>query len=114
MAYPLVTITNSTNFYANGTVEYLSGFCSNDDYTANGFSSWTATDRGTCLVSGITATVTTPSGPVTAIPYSSTGTSYSQFAIVQLSAGSFQVTRLSNAAEDVMPATHEQPTTKQK
>lgn len=33
MSYPNVTIVDSTNYNAHGTVEYRSAFCSNDDYT---------------------------------------------------------------------------------
>ncbi|WP_419885127.1 hypothetical protein [Paenibacillus sp. B-A-8] len=42
----------------------------------------------------ITATVRTPSGNIQAEPYTSSGTSYSQFAIIQVGVNKFQVTRV--------------------
>ncbi|NRD79939.1 hypothetical protein HPT25_21625 [Bacillus sp. BRMEA1] len=93
MAYPDVVIVNSTQFTATGRVEYASIFCSNDDYTVspNG-GTWTHS-RGVCLITRITATVRTPDGDIAAKPYESSGTSYSQFAIIQTGRNQFEVTR---------------------
>lgn len=55
---------------------------------------WKASSRGVCLVTRITATVRTPSGNIQAEPYTSSGTSYSQFAIIQVGVNKFQVTRV--------------------
>ena len=82
-AYPLVSIVNSTPFIADGDVEYMSLFCSNDHYTVTPTTTWIAKSRGVCLVTKITATVKTPSGNIKATSYTSSGTSYSQFAILQ-------------------------------
>jgi hypothetical protein len=116
MAYPLVNIVNSTNFSVSGTVSYASVFCSNDNYGMGPNKSWTASGRGVCLVTEISATVDAPGGSVTATPYTSSGTSYSQFAVIQTNDNpyAFEVTRRVSAAEDGRPADYTEPTTKQK
>ena len=49
---------------------------------------------GLCLVTKITATVKTPNGDVKATSYTSSGTSYSQYAVINYGDGNnFQVTR---------------------
>jgi hypothetical protein len=114
MSYPLVTIVDSTNYIASGTVSYLSIFCSNDDYTVTPNTTWSASSRGVCLVTQISATVKTPNGDIVATPYTSSGTSYSQFAIIQSGPNSFEVTRRVSLSEDKAPAGHVEPTEKQK
>lgn len=115
MSYPLVNIINSTNYIATGTVSYASAFCSNDDYTVTPGTSWTASSRGVCLLTEISAVLQTPNGNIQATPYTSSGTSYSQFAIIQTSPTSFEVTRrVSGATEDVAPENHVEPTSQQK
>ena len=96
-AYPLVQITNSTSFNAFGTVEYASFTCSNDDYAVERDQTWTASSRGVCLVTKISAIVRTPSGNIQAEPYTSSGTSFSRFAIIQVGVNKFQVTRIVNS-----------------
>jgi putative hemolysin len=76
--YPLATITNNTPYAARGTVEYASVFCSNDDYVVDPGATWTASSRGVCLITGITASLT---GADDAVAYTSTGTSYAKFFI---------------------------------
>ncbi|WP_339238833.1 hypothetical protein MKX40_30370 [Paenibacillus sp. FSL R5-0517] len=93
-SYPLVRIYNSTSFNASGKVEYASLFCSDDNYVVQRDETWQASSRGVCLVTRITATVRTPSGNIEAEPYTSSGTSYSQFAIIQVGPNRFQVTRV--------------------
>lgn len=114
MGYPLVTIADSTNYIASGTVSYASIFCSNDDYTVTPNTTWSASSRGVCLVTQISATVKTPNGDIVATPYTSSGTSYSQFAIIQTGPNSFEVTRRVSLSEDTAPAGHVEPTEKQK
>jgi hypothetical protein len=114
MSYPCVNIVNSTNYIASGKVSYMSIFCSNDDYTVTPGTSWTAGSRGVCLVTEISAVVQTPNGNIQAAPYTSSGTSYSQFAIIQTSPTSFEVTRRVSGAEDVAPEEHVEPTSQQK
>lgn len=92
MAYPDVTIVNSTQFTASGRVEYLSSLCSDDDYIVSPNATWTHS-RGLCLITKITATVRTSNGDVVAAPYTSSGTSCSQFAIIQTGRNQFEVTR---------------------
>ncbi|PLT48033.1 hypothetical protein B8V81_0165 [Paenibacillus pasadenensis] len=55
---------------------------------------WRASGRGVCLLTRISATVRTPSGDIAAEPYTSSGTSYSQFAIIQVGVNQFRVTRV--------------------
>jgi hypothetical protein len=114
MSYPDVEITNSTNFIADGTVHYMSIFCSNDDYEVTPNTTWTAGSRGSCLVTEIDAVVHTPNGDIQASSYTSSGTSYSQFAVIQTGANSFEVTRRVTGAEDVAPEDYEEPTSEQK
>jgi hypothetical protein len=114
MGYPLVNIVNSTNYNANGKVIYASAFCSDDSYSVTPVTSWTASSRGICLVTEISAVVQTPNGNIQAAPYTSSGTSYSQFAIIQTSSTTFEVTRRVSAAEDVAPVDYTEPTTPQK
>jgi hypothetical protein len=113
MAYPPVHIVDSTPFSARGKVEYASLFCSNDDYFITPTHPFT-NDRGVCLITKITATVETSSGNVEATPYTSSGTSFSQFAVIQTGPNTFQVTRVVNALEDQPPADYVEPTTQQK
>jgi hypothetical protein len=109
MSYPLVKISNSTGHNATGKVVYSSWVCSNDDYSAGAGGSWTASSRGVCLVTEITAFI----DGVWAKPYKSIGTSYSQFAIVKVD-GKYQVTRLVNVFEDKTPEDYVEPSEKQK
>jgi hypothetical protein len=92
--YELVQVVNSTNYPARGKVEYLTKLCSDDEYTVNPFSTWTANHRGVCLVTKISALLAAPSGPIEATPYTSSGTGYSQFAVIQWGSNSFRVTRI--------------------
>ncbi len=96
-AYDPVRITNSTPYNAFGKVEYASIFCSDDNYSVQRDETWVASSRGVCLVTKITATVKTPSGNVEAEPYTSSGTSFSRFAIIQVGVNKFQVTRVVSA-----------------
>lgn len=114
MSYPLVQITNSTNYIASGTVHYRSAFCSNDDYNVTPNTTWKAKSRGVCLVTEIDATVQTPNGNIVANPYTSSGTSYSLFAIIQTGPNSFEVTRRVSSLEDATPSDHVEPTEQQK
>ncbi|GGG70195.1 hypothetical protein GCM10010918_26850 [Paenibacillus radicis (ex Gao et al. 2016)] len=92
--YDPVHIFNSTSFNASGKVEYASIFCSDDNYSVQRDETWRASSRGVCLVTRITATVKTPSGNIEAEPYTSSGTSFSKFAIIQVGVNKFQVTRV--------------------
>lgn len=92
--YDPVQIFNSTSFNAFGKVEYASIFCSDDNYRVARDETWTASSRGICLLTSISATVQTPSGNIQAEPYTSSGTSFSKFAIIQVGVNKFQVTRV--------------------
>ena len=119
MGYPLVRITNSTNYFAYGKIVYRSTWCSDDYYTVFPHTSWEAKRRGACLVTRIWAGLRdTPAGDNReATPYTSSGTSYSQFEIIQTSDNplAFAVVRRGgSAADDEQPADYEEPTTRQK
>ena len=85
MAYPKVHIVNSTNFSVKGKVEIcILPFSSDDNYADRLPSgSWTAGSRGVCLLTEVSAAVHTPGQDSKATPYESSGTSYSQFAVLQ-------------------------------
>lgn len=114
MSYPLVEIKNSTNYIVSGKVSYASIFCSDDNYNVTPLTTWKASSRGVCLLTKISATVKTPNGDIVATPYESSGTSYSQFAIIQTGPSSFAVTRIVNLLEDAIPEDYVEPTTQQK
>jgi|1185.fasta_scaffold764047_1 hypothetical protein len=115
MSYPPVSILNTVPYSALGTVRYLGWFCTDDNYQVGPFpASWTGPDRGVCLITEVSAVVNTPGGPVQAKPYSSSGTSFSQFAIIQTGGNSFEVTRRTSGAEDAPPPDYVEPTTQQK
>lgn len=114
MAYPPVEIFNSTNYIASGRVNYMSAFCSDDDYTVTPTTAWKASGRGVCLLTKISAVLQTPDGKIEATPYTSSGTSYSKFAVIQIGPSSFEVTRRVTATENDTPADYREPATKQK
>ena len=111
-AYPPVQIHNSIPYNAWGRVSYAA--CSGDNYNVTTNTTWTGPGRGLCLLTQITATVRTPNGDIVATPYESSGTSYSQFAIIQTGPNSFRVTRIVDGSEDQRPEGYVEPTTPQK
>jgi hypothetical protein len=101
MSYTLAHITNSTGYAASGKVSYASAFCSNDDYSVSSYGQWTANSRGVCLITEVSATLYVNGSPIVATPYTSSGTAYSQFAIIQTGPNSFAVTRVTNLVDNV-------------
>jgi len=101
MAYPLVNICNSTLYPVSGQVIYESAYCGNDQFTIAPGKCWEASSRGVCLVGEIVVTVLVNGNPVQAAPYTSSGTSYSQFAVIQIGSDSFAVTRVTSANDSV-------------
>lgn len=91
LGYPNVSVVNSTPYTATGDVDYDS--CSTDhfDDLRNGQS--TNLSRGLCLVSEICASLSTPSGDIACECYSSSGTSYSQYALIMTGSNTCEVTR---------------------
>ena len=89
--YPYVQITNKTPYdCTKGKVIYLGSgiFCSTDTYAGDpNFlapgGTWSASSRGTCLVTSIHATLLLPDGkdPLWC-QYGSTGTSFSEYSII--------------------------------
>ena len=112
MSYPPVEIFNSTSHEASGMVIYR--VCRDDSYTVKPGGHWRGPSRGVCLVTEITAILKTPMGDIRAKPYTSSGTSFSQFAIIQVGSNSFQVTRVVEGLEDAPPSDYVEPTEVQK
>jgi hypothetical protein len=81
-------------------VHLASIFCSNDDYTVGPLDTWTEGSRGVCLVTKIDATLTVGTQQIQATPYTSSGTFYSQFVIIQQGENS-AVTRVVSEKDDV-------------
>ncbi len=95
-SYPTVKIINSTPYVAHGTVHYAA--CSSDGFTVAPNTQWHAGSRGLCLLTKIDAKITTPNGDVDVSPnYTSSGTSYSEFGIIQNPPTGYQMTRIVNS-----------------
>ena len=94
-SYPLASVKNSSGApRVTGTVSYAA--CRNDSYDITIPSmDWTASSRGLCLLTKVSATVYTDRGVFEATPYTSSGTSYSQFAVISANGG-YAVTRIVN------------------
>jgi len=116
MSYPVAKVFNSTNYPVYGRVEYVSIFCSDDNCgVIQPLTRWVAKHRGVCLIKKVSATIQISNKEtIEATPYTSSGTSYSSFAVVQVGTNQFAVTRLVNAMEDEIPADYVEPTEKQK
>lgn len=114
MAYDKVKVFNSTSFPATGKVEYASVFCSDDTFEVKSNNQWVASSRGVCLLLEISAIVKTSIGDIAATPYTSAGTTYSDFSIVAGPNNTYRVTRNVSTLEEPIPADHVEPTTKQK
>jgi hypothetical protein len=93
MSYPDVHVHNSTNYSVTGTVHYAA--CSSDDFNLGPGTDFYHS-RGACLITEITANVFLPNGSITATPYESSGTSYSQYAVIENLPGKYTVTRVVN------------------
>jgi len=90
-SYPKVNIINSTD--KNMKIKVYYALRSHDEGLIEPWGSWTGPGRGVCLLTKVEATVTVNNGEYKVQPYTSTGTSYSQFAVLQTDEKSFQVTR---------------------
>ena len=88
--YPYVTVKNTLqNKITGGKVVYDSVFCRSDSISQlSPGQSWTATSRGTCLVSSVSVYL----DAYTCTPYTSSGTSYSTFK-VRIEKGKCEVCR---------------------
>ncbi|MFC2078932.1 hypothetical protein ACFLSZ_03020 [Candidatus Bipolaricaulota bacterium] len=100
MAYPPVKVTNSTQYMAKGTAKFIA--CKHWDYSLSPIT-YDEHKRGLCLLKKISAVVSTPGGDIEATPYTSSGTSYSQFAVIQTGEHEFVVTRIVTGAKDESP-----------
>lgn len=90
MGYSDVHIQNSTEYTASGEVVYA--VCSNDSFNISKHQDWSHS-RGLCLITRITAKLSVNGQFIEAVPYTSSGTGYSQFVIYQRADGTFAVTR---------------------
>lgn len=100
MAYPDVHVKNSTPYKViNGKVNYASAFCSDDSFQIAPNGDW-SNSRGVCLITQVYATVVFNGHDVRATPYSSSGTSYSEYVIFETSPGAFAITRVVTGVED--------------
>jgi hypothetical protein len=100
MAYPPVKVTDSTQYLARGTAEFIA--CKHWDFSLTPITH-AEHKRGLCLLKKISAVVTTPGGDIEATPYTSSGTSYSQFAVIQTGEHDFVVTRIVTGSKDETP-----------
>jgi hypothetical protein len=90
-AYPNVELGNSTLYTVDFTVKYAA--CSTDTQTVASMKTGAPLSRGLCLLTAVYATVHTPGGNTPATPYTSSGTSYSQFCCIFYK-GNYVVTRV--------------------
>jgi hypothetical protein len=90
MGYSDAHVENSTKYAATGQVVY--SVCSDDSFNISAGDSWSHS-RGICLIKKVTAQLSVNGQFVSATPYTSSGTSYSQFIIFEKSDGTFAVTR---------------------
>ena len=85
--YTYVHIENESKFEMTGKVHYASFWffrCGDDNFKIMPHSSWTATSKGVCLVTRISAYTTNHNDYALdheVCSYESSGTAYSQFAI---------------------------------
>lgn len=99
-AYPPVHIINSTPYPVTGRVKYLSWLCRDDNYKLGPAPSEFRRSRGICLITDISCNIRPEDVPgcdtISCKPYSSSGTSYSQFSVNQVSQCAFEVSRRVN------------------
>jgi len=115
VSYPNVHIKNSTKYDVKGNVVYNTFVCRDDVYYANPLSDWTAGSRGVCLVKEISGELSVEGKWIRATSYNSSGTSYSEFAVIQTKANprEFAVTRIATTGDEP-PADYVEPTENQK
>lgn len=99
MGYSDVHVHNATNYAASGEVVYA--VCSDDSFNISAGHDWSHS-RGLCLITKVSAKLSVNGQFIDAVPYTSSGTGYSQFVIYQRADGTFAVTRDTSAmgAED--------------
>jgi len=95
--YPDVTVVNNVDYPVSGTVNYAS--CDHDSFTnLEPGSTWKASSRGVfgwCLVTSVNANVQEPDGTnVAATAYTSSGTGFSQWSVIEDKDGKYTVSRV--------------------
>ena len=96
--YPAVHVINSTPYPVTGKIGYKSWLCSDDNYHLGPAPTGDyRNSRGLCLITDISCKIHPDDVPgcdtIRCTPYSSTGTSYSQFSVNQVSQCVFEVSR---------------------
>lgn len=89
-AYPKACVVNTTRYRVHGEIKYAA--CSTDNFNLRA-GAQESFARGLCLLTRINAVVQLEDRDVQAKPYTSTGTSYSQLAVIEVAPGVFEVTR---------------------
>ena len=90
-SYPDIVVINSTQYFISGRVNFRT--CYGRNFHIGTDKTWTGSGRGICLIREINATVHTDNGNIDAKPYTSIGTSYSQFSIIYRD-GNYHVVRI--------------------
>lgn len=89
--YPRVVVHNRTKYIINVEVGYA--LCNSDSYDGLVPDGKTNFARGACLVNRVNATILTPTDIIRAKSYSSTGTAFSTYKVVEERPGVFEVSR---------------------
>ena len=89
--YPDIAVINSTQYFISGRVSFRT--CYGRNFHIGIDKTWTGSGRGICLIREINATVHTDNGDIIAKPYTSIGTSYSQFSVIHRD-GNYHVVRI--------------------
>jgi hypothetical protein len=115
MSYSLANVHNQTPYFISGDVDYYSFLCRNDSYNASSDGFWTASSRGECLITKVTATVHTPTGDVAAVSFDPSGdTAASKFAVQGPDANSQYVVVCLDESGESRPVDYLEPTDQQK
>ena len=104
--YPHAHVENLSSNNVSVKVSYASLFCKDDSFTLGPRESWTADSRGICLITKIESTMTVDGGDINCQSYTSSGTSYSQFYVANLTPTRCTVRRSLSA---LVPANAEEP-----
>ena len=91
--YPNVLLSNSTSYTVDFQVDYA--LCSTDKQTVASMKTGPGLPRGVCLVTAVYAWVKIPGGTVKAKAYTSSGTSYSEWACIYAQS-QYMVVRIQN------------------
>ncbi|HDW3058386.1 TPA: hypothetical protein RMI67_006337 [Bacillus cereus] len=96
IGYPDIVIFNKTDLDARGDITLATFFCNDITYYVDAHDRTQSYSRGICLVTKITAFLNYPGSGIVYVaePYTSTGTSYSQYEIVSIDRNKFKINRI--------------------